>query len=96
MKWNNFKSKIISDSWNAQIKNFTARILFFLLAFIVLRVLLATFFVYIKPNEYGIKQVNIGLKTGIQKDVYQAGYHFLVPFGFQMRSEEHTSELQSR
>ena len=84
MKWNNFKSKIISDSWNAQIKNFTARILFFLLAFVVLRVLLATFFVYIKPNEYGIKQVNIGLKTGIQKDVYQAGYHFLIPFGFQM------------
>lgn len=41
-------------------------------------------FVYIKPNEFGIKQVNIGLKTGIHQTVYQAGYHLLMPFGFEI------------
>lgn len=45
---------------------------------------LRTFFVYIGPNEYGIKQVNIGLETGIHKEVYSAGFHFLIPFGFEV------------
>ncbi|HAH20255.1 MAG: hypothetical protein A2Y00_06235 [Omnitrophica WOR_2 bacterium GWF2_43_52] len=47
-------------------------------------ILLRTFFVYIGPNEFGIKQVNIGLKAGIHKEVYQAGLHFVVPFGFEL------------
>jgi len=42
---------------------------------------LSSFFVYVKPNEFGIKQVNIGFKRGIQKQVYTTGYHFLIPFG---------------
>ena len=41
-------------------------------------------FVYVKPNQFGIKQVNIGLKRGIQERVYAAGYHFLLPFGFEV------------
>ncbi|MFC1771221.1 SPFH domain-containing protein [Candidatus Margulisiibacteriota bacterium] len=40
-------------------------------------------FTYIKPYQYGIKQVNIGLNRGIQEKVYQSGYHFVVPFGFE-------------
>jgi regulator of protease activity HflC (stomatin/prohibitin superfamily) len=40
-------------------------------------------FVYIKPYEYGIKQVNIGIKRGIQERVYTAGYYFVMPFGFE-------------
>ena len=82
MKWSNVKSKIISDSWNSQIKNFIARILFFLLAFIILRVLLAAFFVYIKPNEYGIKQVNIGLRTEFRKMCMKPAIIFLFPLVF--------------
>jgi len=41
-------------------------------------------FVYVKPNEYGIKQVNIGFKKGIQKKIYKAGLHFVMPFGFEV------------
>jgi regulator of protease activity HflC (stomatin/prohibitin superfamily) len=42
-------------------------------------------FSYIRPYEYGIKQVNIGLlkKRGIQERVYNAGFHFVMPFGFE-------------
>jgi regulator of protease activity HflC (stomatin/prohibitin superfamily) len=40
--------------------------------------------VYVRPNESGIKQVNIGLKTGIQKEIYQTGLYFLMPFGFEV------------
>ncbi len=41
-------------------------------------------FVSVGPNEYGIKQVNIGLKQGILPQVYNAGFHFLMPFGFEV------------
>ena len=41
-------------------------------------------FVYVRPNEFGIKQVNIGLKTGIHKETYTAGLHFVTPFGFEV------------
>ena len=41
-------------------------------------------FVYIKPNEYGIKQVNIGFKTGIRDRVYETGLHFVMPLGIEI------------
>jgi len=51
---------------------------------ILLLIFFRTCFVYVKPNEYGIKQVNIGLKTGIQSQVYKTGFHFLVPLGIEV------------
>ncbi|MCM8813795.1 MAG: SPFH domain-containing protein [Candidatus Omnitrophica bacterium] len=36
--------------------------------------------VYVQPNEYGIKQVNIGFKPGILPHVYTTGFYFIVPF----------------
>lgn len=42
-----------------------------------------TCFTYIRPNEYGIKQVNIGWNKGLQKKVYETGLQFVMPFGFQ-------------
>jgi len=35
--------------------------------------------VYVGPNEYGIKQVKIGINRGIQKKVYEAGLHLVIP-----------------
>ncbi|MBN1698813.1 MAG: SPFH domain-containing protein [Spirochaetales bacterium] len=55
-----------------------------LIAGIAIVVFIITFhscFVYIKPNEYGIKQVNVGVKTGILDTVYTTGFHFIMPFG---------------
>ena len=41
------------------------------------------FFVYIKPNEYGIKVVRVGLKRGVHEKVYEAGLNFVLPLGLE-------------
>lgn len=51
---------------------------------IVLAIIFYNFcFVYVQPDEYGIKAIRVGLNRGVQKDVYQAGLTFVLPFGFQ-------------
>jgi len=37
------------------------------------------FFVYVHPNEYGIKVVRMGVNRGVQKDVYTAGLNLVIP-----------------
>jgi len=55
-----------------------------LIILLVILILLSKFFfVYVEPNEYGIKVVRIGTNRGVQKEVYGPGLHFLLPFGFQ-------------
>lgn len=41
-------------------------------------------FVYIEPNEFGIKVVRIGMSRGVQKKVYTAGLYPVVPVFQQM------------
>lgn len=41
------------------------------------------FLAYVKPNEYGIKVVRIGLNRGVQEKVYPSGLNFVLPFGLQ-------------
>ena len=41
------------------------------------------FFVYIRPDEYGIKVVRVGINRGVQKKIYHAGLTFVLPFGLQ-------------
>ncbi len=41
------------------------------------------FFVYVRPDEYGIKVVRIGLNRGVQKKIYHAGLILVLPFGLQ-------------
>lgn len=38
------------------------------------------FLTYVEPNEYGIKVVQIGMSSGVQEKVYEAGLHFVLPF----------------
>lgn len=40
------------------------------------------FFVYVRPDEYGIKVIRVGLNRGVQKEVYHAGLYFVV-YGLQ-------------
>ena len=40
-------------------------------------------FVYVQPDEYGIKVVRVGLNRGVQQEVYHAGLSFVLPFGLQ-------------
>jgi len=41
------------------------------------------FFVYVEPNEFGIKVVRIGLDRGVHEEVYGPGLHTILPLGFQ-------------
>ncbi len=36
-------------------------------------------FVYVHPNEYGIRVVRMGMQRGVQKQVYTAGLHLVIP-----------------
>ena len=38
-----------------------------------------SFLKYVEPNEYGIKQVKIGIHRGIQPETYTTGLHFVIP-----------------
>ena len=72
--------EIINPFKGFNLKNILIPILPFLFLFFFLTNCL----VYVKPNEYGIKQINIGFKRGIQRHVYEAGLHFIMPFGFEV------------
>jgi regulator of protease activity HflC (stomatin/prohibitin superfamily) len=50
-----------------------------LLAAVLVSAFYFLFFTYIRPNEFGIKEVKIGLNSGIQKKVYDPGAMFRVP-----------------
>lgn len=56
---------------------------FLILGIMIVVLLNNLFLTYIRPNKFGIKVVRIGLHRGVYKEVYQAGLHFVLPFGFQ-------------
>jgi regulator of protease activity HflC (stomatin/prohibitin superfamily) len=49
------------------------------LVFIVL-VLYAMFLDYVRPYEYGIKEVRIGVNKGIQEQVFEPGFVMVIPY----------------
>jgi regulator of protease activity HflC (stomatin/prohibitin superfamily) len=42
-------------------------------------ILYNAFLTYVEPNEYGIKEVMVGMNRGIQKEPYTTGLHFVFP-----------------
>ena len=61
------------------------KILLFLLIVVVGGGGVAAFFMleYVRPNEFGIKVVKIGIERGVQKQIYAPGLHLVLPFGFE-------------
>lgn len=59
-----------------------ALILLFVLGFICM-IAVTTVVDYVKPYEFGIKQVNIGVTRGVLERVYTPGYWFVKPFGME-------------
>ncbi len=56
------------------------KIIFFgAVIFFILVVFLNMFFIYVRPYEYGVKEVKLGAHRGIQDKIYTAGYHFVIP-----------------
>jgi regulator of protease activity HflC (stomatin/prohibitin superfamily) len=43
-----------------------------------------TLFVYVEPNEFGIKVVRMGMHRGVQQEVHTAGLHLIIPVMQQM------------
>ncbi len=72
------KLKIPGFRWRGSKK---LKILIGLIALVVIAYNL--FFVYVKPNEFGIKVVRVGMNRGVQEEVYHAGLNFILPFGLQ-------------
>jgi regulator of protease activity HflC (stomatin/prohibitin superfamily) len=56
-------------------------VIILLVAIVFFFIMFDSMFVYVRPNEFGIKVVKIGADRGVQEDVYTAGYHFVLPFG---------------
>ena len=54
-----------------------------IIGLVVLFFSLKLFFVYVEPNEFGIKIIRIGTNRGVQEKIYEPGLHFVLPFGFQ-------------
>jgi len=55
---------------------------FFGVALVMLAVLMVLYnmaFVYVRPNEFGIKLVRIGVNRGVQEKVYDTGLHLVIP-----------------
>jgi regulator of protease activity HflC (stomatin/prohibitin superfamily) len=45
--------------------------------------LFSSLIVYVRPNEFGIKEVKVGASRGIHNKTYDPGYWFLKPFGLE-------------
>ncbi len=76
MDGNAFKEKLKQMSSASK-----KRIIIIVVILILLLILLNTFIVYVGPDEYGIKEIKVGINSGIQEEKYQTGFHFLMPFG---------------
>ena len=59
--------------------NFSSGIVIIFVILAAVFILYNSFLKYVEPNEYGIKQVKIGMKRGIQKEPYTTGLHFIIP-----------------
>lgn len=74
------QTSLPSMAWGGTGKKILALLV---LAGILFVFLLNFFFVYIEPDEFGIKVNRVGLSRGVQEKAYHAGYWFVFPFGLQ-------------
>lgn len=51
---------------------------------VVFLICYTNFLVYVGPNEFGIKEVKIGLNRGVQNKVYTTGLHLVLPYFWRM------------
>jgi regulator of protease activity HflC (stomatin/prohibitin superfamily) len=56
---------------------------FLIAGFVLLFIGYNLFFVYVRPDEFGIKVARVGINRGVQKEIYHAGLTFVLPFGLQ-------------
>lgn len=50
-----------------------------ILVVVLMLVAYNAFFIYVQPNEFGIKVKRFGLNRGVQKEFYTAGLHWVIP-----------------
>jgi len=72
------------DSPQAAKKGSGKKRLFLLLLLVLVLLGASAFFLqYVKPDEFGIKVVRIGLKRGVHEEIYAPGLHLVLPFGME-------------
>jgi regulator of protease activity HflC (stomatin/prohibitin superfamily) len=72
------------DTETPKPKSKVLTILKILIGLAVILLVSSIFFLeYIRPNEFGIKIVRVGINRGVQEKIYQAGLHLVLPFGLQ-------------
>jgi len=54
---------------------------FLVIPALALAAVYSLFFVYVQPDEFGIKLVRFGPGRGVHKEIYGAGLHLVLPFG---------------
>ena len=59
------------------------RLLLLLLPVVILMAASAFFLQYVRPDEFGIKVVRIGLQRGVHEKIYSPGLHLVLPFGME-------------
>ncbi len=68
------------DQGGSSVKRWvTGLLILIILGGLLMIILSPALLTYIKPDEFGIKEVRIGLHRGIQRDVYRPGFHLLIP-----------------
>lgn len=77
-----FPSKFKKPKLNIKF-NLSWKIKILIVLLVVLAVAYSSLLEYVKPNEFGIKVVQIGFNRGVQKEVYETGLHLVLPFGMQ-------------
>ncbi|CCK81881.1 SPFH domain-containing protein [Desulfobacula toluolica] len=77
-----FKPKFKQPKFDIKLK-LSWKIRGLLLLLVIIVVAYSSLLEYVKPNEFGIKVVKIGIGRGVQKKVYETGLHLVLPFGMQ-------------
>ena len=73
--------KMMSRMKSVNVERFLKGIIKLFVGLLVLMVFFGNCIFYVRPNEFAIKQVNIGINSGIRETVYTTGFHIIAPFG---------------
>jgi regulator of protease activity HflC (stomatin/prohibitin superfamily) len=72
------------DKETSKTKPSRKRLLWLFVLLVIVLFVASTFFLqYVKPYEFGIKVVRIGVKRGVHEKVYPPGFHLVLPFGME-------------
>ncbi|MFH2137762.1 MAG: SPFH domain-containing protein [Candidatus Omnitrophota bacterium] len=73
--------KMMSKMKTVKVEGFIKGLFRLFIIFMVASVFFGNCIFYVRPNEFAIKQINIGINPGIREKTYKTGFHIIAPFG---------------